>query len=116
MTSRVPYVWGLSAAVSAVYLKQASVFFPLTSKSGPSKTVKIQRDTGKTGLGLNLQAQLTVDYWSWENVCWPLLVELEGRQDLQALYGTNGVQLAEYLYPLLYSRLAALGRVPEILA
>lgn len=111
-TNRLPYVWNMAVAVAAVFLKQASVWFPLVNTAGPSKVVNINRNTDAAGFGLNLISTLSVDYWSWEYVCWPLLVELESRRDLTALYNTNGIKLAEYLYPLLYNRLAALGKVP----
>lgn len=112
-TERNPYVWNLSAAVAAVFLKQAYVGFPLTNPSSPSKLVTISPNAGKTGLGLNLVSPLGVDYWTWEYVGWPMLVELNGRTDLPSLYAANGVKMAEYLYPLLYSRLATLGKVPS---
>jgi len=101
----------MAVAVAAVFLKQASVWFPLVNKSAPSTIVNISRNTAQAGLGLSLPSLLTIDWWSWEYVCWPLLAEIEGRTDLPAVYA-NGIRLAEYLYPLLYSRLAALGKVP----
>lgn len=109
---RDPYVWNLAVACAGVFLKQADVGFPLTSRSTQSKIVVISKYADKTGLGLTLMPPLTTDWWSWENACYPLLVELQGRTDLTSQYGTNGLLLAEYLYDLLYSRLVALGRLP----
>ena len=111
--NRNPYVWTMSVAVAAVFLKQASVWFPMVNTAGPSKVVKINRNTDTTGQVQQLVTEtLSVDWWSWEYICWPMMVELNGRSDLLALYGRNGLALAEYLYPLLYSRLAAQGKVP----
>jgi len=110
-TDRNPYIWNLSASCAGVYLKQAQVWFPQASTARQSKLVYVGLLPGRTGLGLVL-SNLPIDWWTWEYVCWPQLVELEGRNDLSSLYATNGVKMAEFLYPLLYDRLATLGRVP----
>ena len=107
---RNPYVWNLAVAVAGVFLKQATVGFPLTNKASQSKIVTVGLNTGKTGLGLTLLPPKVIDWWSWEYVCWPLLAELETRSDLP--FQASGVQVAEYLYDLLYDRLVALGKVP----
>lgn len=110
---RNPYVWNQAVAVAGVYLNQANVQFPNSSRSSQSRFALVTRNSDKTGLGLSLLPPLVIDWWSWEYACWPQLVELRGAV-LPTSLTQDGVKMAEYVYDLLYVRLVALGRVPPL--
>lgn len=113
MADRNPYVWNQAVAVAGVYLKQGYVQFPNSSRSSQSRFALVTRNADKTGLGLNLLPPLVIDWWSWENACWPLLDELRDAV-LPTELTKDGLKMAEYAYDLLYPRLVALGRVPPL--
>lgn len=113
MNDRNPYVWNLAVSVAGVHLKQANVQFPNSSRSSQSRFALVTRNSVSTGLGLTLLPPLVVDWWSWENACYPQLLELQTAV-LPTELTTDGVKMAEYAYDLLYVRLVALDKVPPL--